>query len=102
MVMDFGDLKEIVNKIITKPFDHATVLNVNSPHKELADNIKVEYLTEYSCWLKIMTALKNLNMDNVADEISQKAPDKYDKTNNDKIYNSIKSKTINFIKLSFL
>lgn len=59
--------------------------------KELADNIKVEYLTEYSCWLKIMMALKNLNMDNVADEISQKAPDKYDKTNNDKIYNSIKS-----------
>jgi 6-pyruvoyltetrahydropterin/6-carboxytetrahydropterin synthase len=35
--MDFSDLKEIVNETIVKPFDHATVLNVNSPHKELAD-----------------------------------------------------------------
>jgi hypothetical protein len=30
-------------------------------------------------------------MDTVADEISQKATEKYDKANNDKIYNSIKS-----------
>lgn len=37
MVMDFSDLKEIVNETIVKPFDHATVLNVNSPHRELAD-----------------------------------------------------------------
>jgi len=37
MVMDFSDLKAIVNKLIVKPFDHATVLNINSPHKELAD-----------------------------------------------------------------
>lgn len=37
MVMDFSDLKAIVNTLIVKPFDHATVLNINSPHKELAD-----------------------------------------------------------------
>jgi 6-pyruvoyltetrahydropterin/6-carboxytetrahydropterin synthase len=37
MVMDFSDLKAIVNRLIVKPFDHATVLNINSPHKELAD-----------------------------------------------------------------
>lgn len=37
MVMDFGDLKKIVNETIVTPFDHATVLNVDSPHKELAD-----------------------------------------------------------------
>ena len=37
MVMDFSDLKGIVNETIVKPFDHATVLNVNSPHRELAD-----------------------------------------------------------------
>ena len=37
MVMDFSDLKKIVNKTIVTPFDHATVLNVDSPHKELAD-----------------------------------------------------------------
>ena len=36
MVMDFGDLKKIVNETIVAPFDHATVLNINSPHKELA------------------------------------------------------------------
>ena len=42
MVMDFGDLKEIVNKIITSPFDHATVLNINSPHKELADSMEAQ------------------------------------------------------------
>jgi 6-pyruvoyltetrahydropterin/6-carboxytetrahydropterin synthase len=40
MVMDFSDLKTIVNKLIVKPFDHATVLNVNSPHKELADSME--------------------------------------------------------------
>ena len=37
MVMDFSALKAIVNRLIVKPFDHATVLNINSPHKELAD-----------------------------------------------------------------
>ncbi|MDA7699012.1 6-carboxytetrahydropterin synthase [Flavobacteriaceae bacterium] len=37
MVMDFSELKTIVNRCIVDPFDHATVLNVNSPHKELAN-----------------------------------------------------------------
>lgn|SRR6056300_38735 len=40
MVMDFSDIKEIVNKLIVKPFDHATVLNVNSPHIDLADSME--------------------------------------------------------------
>ena len=31
MVMDFSDLKKIVNQSIVVPFDHATVLNVDSP-----------------------------------------------------------------------
>ena len=39
MVMDFGDLKEIVKNDIITQFDHAVVLNENSPHKELADTI---------------------------------------------------------------
>ena len=39
MVMDFGDLKVIVKKEIVNKFDHAVVLNENSPHKELADTI---------------------------------------------------------------
>ena len=40
MVIDFGDLKAIVNREIVDPFDHATVLNINSPHKELADTME--------------------------------------------------------------
>ncbi|MEK9613282.1 MAG: 6-carboxytetrahydropterin synthase [Flavobacteriaceae bacterium] len=40
MVMDFSDLKKIVNETIVKPFDHATVLNISSPHKELADSME--------------------------------------------------------------
>jgi 6-pyruvoyltetrahydropterin/6-carboxytetrahydropterin synthase len=41
MVMDFSDLKKIVNETIVTPFDHATVLNVDSPHKELADAMEI-------------------------------------------------------------
>ena len=40
MVMDFSDLKKIVNSLIIEPFDHATVLNVSSPHRELADSME--------------------------------------------------------------
>ena len=40
MVMDFSDLKKIVNELVVKPFDHATILNINSPHLELADNME--------------------------------------------------------------
>ena len=40
MLIDFSDLKKIISEIIVEPFDHATVLNINSPHKELADEIE--------------------------------------------------------------
>jgi 6-pyruvoyltetrahydropterin/6-carboxytetrahydropterin synthase len=40
MVLDFGDLKKIVESEIIDVFDHATVLNNNSPHQELAQKIK--------------------------------------------------------------
>ena len=40
MVMDFSDLKNIVNELVVKPFDHATILNINSPHLKLADNME--------------------------------------------------------------
>ncbi|PDH43302.1 MAG: 6-carboxytetrahydropterin synthase QueD [Flavobacteriales bacterium MED-G22] len=40
MVIDFGDLKVIVNREIVDPFDHATVLNVSSPHKAIADEME--------------------------------------------------------------
>jgi len=40
MVLDFGDLKRLVKSEIVDIFDHATVLNKNSPHAELAEKIK--------------------------------------------------------------
>ncbi|CAM1341332.1 6-pyruvoyl trahydropterin synthase family protein [Tenacibaculum amylolyticum] len=40
MVIDFGDLKKIVNKEIVDIFDHATIFNKNTPHVELAEILK--------------------------------------------------------------
>ncbi len=40
MVIDFGDLKDIVNQEIVNPFDHATVLNISTPHIEIADEME--------------------------------------------------------------
>lgn len=37
MVIDFTNLKEIVKQEVIAHFDHALVLNGNSPHKELTD-----------------------------------------------------------------
>ncbi len=40
MVIDFGDLKKIVQEEIADVFDHATVFNKNTPHLELAMELK--------------------------------------------------------------
>lgn len=40
MVIDFGDLKEIVKEEIVNKFDHATVFNQNTPHVELAKELE--------------------------------------------------------------
>ncbi|OIQ17701.1 MAG: 6-carboxytetrahydropterin synthase QueD [Flavobacterium sp. MedPE-SWcel] len=40
MVIDFSDLKKIVKEEIVDQFDHATVLNQNTPHIELAHELK--------------------------------------------------------------
>jgi len=40
MVIDFGDLKKIVKQEIVDIFDHATVFNKNTPHIELANELK--------------------------------------------------------------
>ena len=39
MVMDFGDLKKIVNTTIVDKFDHSLIVNENSPHKQLAETL---------------------------------------------------------------
>jgi 6-pyruvoyltetrahydropterin/6-carboxytetrahydropterin synthase len=40
MVIDFTDLKKIVREEIVDLFDHATVFNKNTPHIELANELK--------------------------------------------------------------
>ena len=40
MVIDFSDLKKIVREEIVDFFDHATVFNKNTPHIELANELK--------------------------------------------------------------
>jgi len=40
MVIDFGDLKKIAKEEIVNVFDHATVFNKNTPHIELAKELK--------------------------------------------------------------
>jgi 6-pyruvoyltetrahydropterin/6-carboxytetrahydropterin synthase len=40
MVIDFTDLKKIVKEEIVDKFDHATVFNKNTPHIELAQELK--------------------------------------------------------------
>ena len=40
LVIDFGDLKQIVRSEVVDPFDHATVFNKNTPHIELAQDLE--------------------------------------------------------------
>lgn len=40
MVIDFSDLKKIVQEEIVQVFDHATVFNQNTPHVELAKELE--------------------------------------------------------------
>lgn len=42
MVMDFGDLKSIVKSKIVDRFDHAILLNINTPHKSLGEKLQAE------------------------------------------------------------
>ncbi|WP_299363063.1 6-carboxytetrahydropterin synthase [Winogradskyella sp.] len=40
MVIDFGDLKKIVKDEIVDVFDHTMIFNKNTPHLELANDLK--------------------------------------------------------------
>ncbi len=42
MVIDFGDLKTIVNQEIIKPFDHSVIFNNQSPHKVIGEKLLAE------------------------------------------------------------
>jgi len=40
MVVDFGDIKKIVNEEVVDIWDHAVLVNANSPHKELGNELE--------------------------------------------------------------
>lgn len=40
MVIDFGDLKRIVNEEIVDVFDHTMIFNKNTPHLQMANELK--------------------------------------------------------------
>ncbi len=40
MVIDFGDLKKIVKEEIVDKFDHSMIFNKNTPHLEMANDLK--------------------------------------------------------------
>jgi 6-pyruvoyltetrahydropterin/6-carboxytetrahydropterin synthase len=72
MVIDFGDLKKIVNREIVDVFDHAVIFNKNTPHADLG-NILMEHghnviLTDYQ------PSSENMVLDFV-DKIKGKLPE---------------------------
>ena len=75
MVIDFSDLKKIVKEEIVDIFDHATVFNQNTPHVELAQELKerghhvilVDYQpTSENMVIDFATKIKNRLPENLA------------------------------------
>ncbi|MFC6267970.1 6-pyruvoyl trahydropterin synthase family protein [Frigoriflavimonas asaccharolytica] len=42
MVIDFGDIKKIVKDQVVDQWDHAVMVNGNSPHRSLGENLEKE------------------------------------------------------------
>ena len=72
MVLDFGDLKKIVNTEIIDIYDHSIVLNKNSEHLELAKKI-----TAYSHRIVLVTyqPTSEMMLIDFAKKIKAKLPD---------------------------
>ncbi|MEI6695017.1 MAG: 6-carboxytetrahydropterin synthase [Bacteroidota bacterium] len=71
MVMDFGELKQIVNESIVKPFDHALILNANT--KEV-QSTEVKSLSGKLILADYQPSCENLLID-FAEKIKNKLPD---------------------------
>lgn len=73
MVIDFGDLKKIVNEEVVDIFDHATVFNKNTPHLELAKELEARghhvILVDYQPTSEMMVI-------DFADKIKKRLPNK--------------------------
>lgn len=71
MVLDFGDLKNLVKEEIVDVFDHAIILNGKSPHRDLAltlkDNAHRIVLVDYQ------PTSENMLFD-IADKIKKQLP----------------------------
>ena len=75
MVIDFSDLKKIVKEEIVDVFDHATVFNQNTPHVELAKELKQRdhhvILVDYQPTSEMMVI-------DFADKIKKRLPENID------------------------
>ncbi|MHA3789970.1 6-pyruvoyl trahydropterin synthase family protein [Flavobacterium hauense] len=72
MVIDFGDLKKIVKEDIVDIFDHATVFNQNTPHVELANELKKR--GHHVILVDYQPTSENMVID-FADKIRKRLPD---------------------------
>jgi len=70
MVMDFTDLKAIVKPIIER-LDHATILNAESPHKELSEK---NLLFEKLVLVNYQPTCENMLVD-IATQIKKQLPE---------------------------
>lgn len=70
MVLDFSELKELVKSTILNTYDHALVLNADSPHARLQDlNKNFERIV----WMEVQPTCENLLMDMV-EKLRRKLP----------------------------
>ena len=68
IVDDNADIRNIINELIIEPFDNSIVLNINSPHKELADYMekrghkikRVQY--QPTCEMMILDFAEKINL----------------------------------------
>lgn len=74
MVMDFGDLKKIVNQEVVDVFDHSLVLNKNTPHLALGERLRKEEGHEVVL-VDYQPTCENMILDFV-EKIQAKLPDK--------------------------
>lgn len=58
MVMDFGDLKKIVNQHIIDVLDHTIILNSNSPYYEIANYL--EEKKHHVVYFKVQPTCENM------------------------------------------
>jgi len=72
MVIDFSDLKIIVKEEIVNVFDHATVFNKNTPHVELAEELKAR---DHNVLLVDYQPTSEMMVIDFANKIKRRLPD---------------------------